>query len=105
MIELNQDTINLIQLILSFIIGLVLKDLCVSFVSGLLFYLNAQFKEGDEVFVDGERALIVKIGFRQTVFGVDNGRGYTWRYVQNDRIKFLKLEKVVRKPIHKHKDE
>ena len=44
--------------------------------------------------------MIVKIGARQTVFGVYSDRGYTWRYVPNERIPFLKLEKVIKKDLH-----
>jgi hypothetical protein len=34
------------------------------------------------------------------VFGVYSDRGYTWRYVPNERIPFLKLEKVINKDLH-----
>jgi hypothetical protein len=34
------------------------------------------------------------------VFGVYGDRGYTWRYVPNERIQFLKLEKVINKDLH-----
>lgn len=50
---------------------------------------------GDEVYID--KAIIVKVGFRQTIFQIEDERGITWRYVWNDRIKFLRIEKVVRK--------
>ena len=58
------------------------------------------FREGDKVILDGERALIVKIGVTETVFGVTKNSGefdgdYVWRYVPNERISFLKLEKVI----------
>ena len=62
--------------------------------------MNSQFKEGDKVILDGERALIVKIGLTTTVFGIEKFTGefrgdYVWRYVPNERIDTLKLEKVV----------
>ena len=50
-------------------------------------------------------AMIVKIGARQTVFGVYSERGYTWRYVPNERIPYLKLEKVIKKDLHVDTDE
>jgi hypothetical protein len=64
------------------------------------FKFNPQFREGDKVILDGERALIVKIGMTETVFGVTKSSGefdgdYVWRYVPNERISFLKLEKVI----------
>jgi hypothetical protein len=63
------------------------------------------FNEGDEVLLDGELAMIVKIGARQTVFGVYSDRGYTWRYVPNERIPYLKLEKVIKKDLHVDTEE
>jgi hypothetical protein len=62
--------------------------------------MNNQFQEGDHVLIDGERALIVKIGMTQSVFGVTKSNGefdgdYVWRYVPNERIEFLKLEKII----------
>ena len=54
---------------------------------GLKFRSHPAFNEGDEVLLDGEQAIIVKIGLRETVFGCYGNRGYTWRYVANDLIK------------------
>ena len=67
---------------------------------GSAFSFNKQLKEGDHVLLDGERALIVKIGLTQTVFGITKSNGefdgdYVWRYVPNVRIDFLKLEKII----------
>ena len=50
--------------------GLALKDYSVSFIKGLKFKLNSQFNEGDKVLLDGEQAMIIKIGMGTTVFGV-----------------------------------
>ena len=83
------------------IISLWLKDTAGKVVKGLSFKFNGQFKEGDEVVLDGERALIVKIGMTQTVFGIyrstknGNGINHYWRYVPNERIPYLHLEKIV----------
>jgi len=44
--------------------------------------------------------LIVKVGLSETVFGVYSDKGYTWRYVPNERIPMLKLEKVINKDLH-----
>ena len=58
------------------------------------------FKEGDKVILDGQVAMIIKIGFTQTVFGVYSDDGYTWRYIPNQKIDSIKLEKVVDQDLH-----
>tara|TARA_B100001013_G_C24582549_1_gene431232 strand:+ start:278 stop:703 length:426 start_codon:yes stop_codon:yes gene_type:complete len=82
------------------VIAFIIKDLATKWSKGIAFSFNKQFQEGDHVLIDGERALIVKIGFTQTVFGVTKSGGdldgdYVWRYVPNERIDFLKLEKII----------
>ena len=77
-----------------------IKDFAVKMAQGISFKLNGAFSEGDKVILDGEKALIVKIGVTQTVFGITKEGGewdgdYVWRYVPNERIPFLRLEKVV----------
>jgi adenylosuccinate synthase len=86
--------------ILSVLGGLALKDYSVSFIKGLKFKLNSQFNEGDKVLLDGEQAMIIKIGMGTTVFGVYGRDGYTWRYISNTKIESLKLEKIVDKDLH-----
>ena len=76
------------------------KDFAHNLMSGLKFKMNPAFNEGDHIILDDTDAIIVKIGINQTVFGVYSDRGYTWRYIQNDRIKFHKLEKVINKNLH-----
>ena len=44
--------------------------------------------------------VIIKIGFTQTVFGVYSDDGYTWRYIPNQKIDSIKLEKVVDQDLH-----
>ena len=89
-----------IAVLISIMIAIWFKDWATKLAKGIAFKLNPQFKEGDKVILDGERALIVKIGMTETVFGITKTGGewdgdYIWRYVPNDRIPFLKLEKVV----------
>ena len=91
------ETINLLQLMGSMILGFWIKDLAVNFVSGFSFWLNKAFNAGDEVYLDKQKAIIIKIGFRQTIFQMEDDRGTTWRYVANSRINVLKLEKLIRK--------
>ena len=104
-IELSQFYVEFIGFILTLIIALALKDWAASFVKGMKFKMNKAFTEGDKVILDGCPALIVKIGMSETVFGVYNKEGYTWRYVPNERIAFLKLEKIVDADLHRDSDE
>jgi hypothetical protein len=53
------------------------------------------FEPGDVVYLDGERATIISIGYRETIFEVDNGRGKVWRYIYNTRIPTHRLEKLI----------
>ena len=76
------------------------KDFATNFMQGLKFRFNPAWNEGDEVLLDGESAIIVKIGLRETVFGTYGSNGYTWRYVANERIQYLKLEKIINKDLH-----
>jgi hypothetical protein len=58
--------------------------------------MNRAFGEGDRVKIDDSDAIIVKIGLRQTVFSIIKEDGdYVWRYVPNEMISMLKLEKVI----------
>ena len=85
--------------LLALVITLMFKDYATGIAKGMAFKLNKDFQEGDKVILDGERALIVKIGNSTTVFGIHKSNGdfegdYCWRYVPNERISSLKLEKV-----------
>ena len=84
-----------ISVLISLLVAIWMKDYATSLAKGLKFKMNPAFNEGDEVLLDGELSMIVKIGTRETVFGVYSERGYTWRYVPNEMISSLKLEKVI----------
>ena len=94
-----------IAVLVSAIIAFMLKDFVTNFAKGMAFQMNRAFNEGDKVILDGSDAIIVKVGMKQTVFGVFSAKGYTWRYVPNERIPFLKLEKVVDPELHKDSEE
>lgn len=94
-----------IAVLISAIIAFMLKDFVTNFAKGMAFQMNRAFNEGDKVILDGSDAIIVKVGMKQTVFGVFSDKGYTWRYVPNERIPFLKLEKVVDSELHKDSEE
>ena len=104
-IELSAYYVEFIGFLLTLIVGLSIRDAATSFVKGAKFRFNPAFKEGDKVILDGDPALIVKIGLSETVFGVYGEEGYTWRYVPNTRIEFLKLEKIVDPDLHRDTDQ
>ena len=98
--DLTELILPWVAVLMSAIIAFMLKDFVSSFSKGIKFKFNPQFREGDKVILDSERALIVKIGLTETVFGVTKTSGefdgdYVWRYVPNERISFLKLEKLI----------
>jgi len=105
--ELTELIMPYIGMVIIVVMGFMFKDFVTKLSKGIAFQMNKQFQEGDHVLLDGERALIVKIGMTQTVFGVTKIGGeldgdYIWRYVPNERIEFLKLEKIIfdRTPIN-----
>ena len=104
-IELSEYYVEFIGFLVTLIVGLSIRDAATSFVKGAKFRFNPAFKEGDKVILDGNPALIVKIGLSETVFGVYGEEGYTWRYVPNTRIEFLKLEKIVDPDLHRDTDQ
>ena len=94
--DLTQLIMPLIGVLVSGIIALSIKDYITKFAKGLAFAMNKSFNEGDHVILDKETAIIVKVGATQTVFGITKPDGnYVWRYVPNERIDFLVLEKII----------
>jgi small-conductance mechanosensitive channel len=83
---------------LSLGLGFFIKDLITNFITGIKFKFDASFNEGDRCIVDGDRAILVKVGIYESVFSIKNGRGHVWRFVPNERIKFLKIEKIIEEP-------
>ena len=99
-IEITEFLLPYIGMVMIVIIGFMIKDFATKFSKGLAFSMNKQFQEGDHVLIDGEKALIVKIGITQTVFGVTKAGGeydgdYVWLYVPNEKITNLKIEKII----------
>lgn len=103
--DLTSMILPWIAVLISLVVAIWFKDFATGLAKGLKFKFDPAFNEGDEVLLDGELAMIVKIGARQTVFGVYSQRGYTWRYVPNERIPYLKLEKVIKKDLHIDSEE
>ena len=94
-IQLSEYYVELVGFLLTLLVGLAIKDWATSFVKGALFRFNSPLKEGDKVILDGQQAMIIKVGMTQTVFGVYSDDGYTWRYVPNERIAMMKLAKKI----------
>jgi hypothetical protein len=84
-----------LALLLSGIIALWVKELVGDFVASLRWRMKPGFEPGDVVFLDGERATIISIGFRETIFEIDNGRGKVWRYIYNTRMPTHRLEQII----------
>ena len=99
-IELSDFYIEFIGYALSILVMLWIKDAIGSFLEGMKFRNNKHFKEGDKVLLEGQQAMIITIGWRQSVFGVYGKDGYTWRFIPNKRIESLKLEKIVDPDLH-----
>ncbi len=103
--KLTELLVPWITILISIIIALWLKDFAQNFMIGLKFRMNGAFNEGDKVLLDGKDAIVVKIGLRDTVFGVYSDKGYTWRYVPNVKIPNLKLEKIINPELHLDTEE
>jgi hypothetical protein len=94
--NLTSDMMPIVKVLLAGIVAIWIKDFITSASKGIAFYMNRAFGEGDRVKIDDADAIIVKIGLRQTVFSIIKDDGdYVWRYVPNEMISMLKLEKVI----------
>ena len=98
--EISDFYIEFIAYAFSILVIMWIKDAITAFMEGMKFRTNKHFKEGDKVLLEGQQAMIINIGWRQSVFGVYSKDGYTWRFIPNKRIEFLKLEKIVDPDLH-----
>ena len=95
--EIAQFFTPYLGMLIGLIISLMIKDYATSFIKGVAFRLNPLFTVGDSVIVDGEPAIIVKVGLRDTIFSIEKSGGQTtWLSIPNERIAYLKIEKVIR---------
>ena len=99
-IEFSELILPYIGIMISIVFFLWFKDFAIGISKGLKFKIDPHFQEGDEVWLEDESAVILKIGMTQTIFGIVNGRGYIWRFIDNERIFEMKLEKMVSDKIH-----
>lgn len=98
--ELSDFYVEFIEIAISILVIMWVKDTIGSFMEGMKFRTNKHFKEGDKVLLEGQQAMIISIGWRQSVFGVYGEAGYTWRFIPNKKIESLKLEKIVDPDLH-----
>ena len=103
-LELTHLILPWISILISIVFVFWFKDFATSLAKGLKFKQNPLFNEGDKVLLEGQDAIIVKIGLRSTVFGLYTDRGYTWRVIANERLEYLKLEKVIDTNVHMDSD-
>lgn len=86
---------HLIWVGLSLVVWMLIKDFLAKLAAGITFYASPNWSVGDECMIDGKRAIISSIGLRTTVFQVRQNGEVRWRFVPNDKITELTLEKVV----------
>jgi len=98
-LELGVLLMPWLTLVASLIVAALLKDWITSFAKGIKFKLMPDFNPGDSVILDGEEAVIVSIGITTTVFSKIGSDGMKWRYVPNERIPYLKLERIVQENV------
>ena len=98
--ELTTLLLPWISILISIVFVFWFKDFATSLAKGLKFKQNPLFNEGDKVLLEGQDAIIVKIGLRSTVFGLYTERGYTWRVIANERLEYVKLERIIDTNVH-----
>ena len=95
-IKITEFLMPWITILISLIIALMLKEVSSSIAKGLKFKMSKIFVPGDVVLLEGNEAIIIKVGLTTTVFESIRDEGLIWRYVPNEKIQSLKLEKVIR---------
>jgi len=83
-------------ILISVIAAIWFKDAATRLAKGITFSMRKAFNAGDIVYIDGEEAIIISIGWRETIFEINRDSGRCWRYIPNTRIEYLKLEKLIK---------
>ena len=104
-LEFSELILPYLGIMISIVFFLWFKDYATGIAKGLKFKIDPHFQEGDEVWLEDEPAVILKIGMTQTIFGIINGRGYIWRFVDNESIFEMKLEKMITDKVHYYTKE
>ena len=103
-IEFTELIVPWVAVMISIVFFLWFKDYATGIAKGLKFKLDPHFQEGDEVWLENEPAVILKIGTSTTIFGIVYGRGNVWRFIDNEIIFEMKLEKIISDKIHYDSD-
>ena len=94
-LQLSKILTPIIALGITGLLVLWFKELVADLIASIRWKMKPGFEPGDTVYLDSEQATIISIGYRETIFQVDNGRGKVWRYIDNKRMPFHKLEKII----------
>ena len=97
-LEISNLLAPIIALGLTALVVLWAKELVGDLIASIRWKMKPGFEPGDVVYLDGEKATIISIGYRETIFQVSNGRGKVWCYIDNKRIPVHKLEKIIEHP-------
>lgn len=89
--QLNLEVSFLITGWISIIAGLLIKDILGNLMYGLMFYFDKNFNEGDVIYLNGSKYIIVKNGIVNSVFL--NDKEQRWTYIRNNRLQYLQIEK------------
>ena len=76
-LQLSNFLTPIIALGITGLVVLWFKELVGDLVASIRWKMKPGFEPGDTVYLDGERATIISIGYRETIFQVDNGRNKT----------------------------
>lgn len=104
-LEFSELILPYLAVMISIVFFLWFKDFATGLAKGLKFKIDPHFQEGDQVWLEDEPAVILKIGMTQTIFGIINGRGYIWRFIDNENIFEMKMEKMITDKVHYDTDE
>lgn len=99
-ISMTDMLVPWITILISIAAAFWFKEFAQNLVAGLSFKWNGNFREGDQVILDGHDAMVIKIGMMETVFGRYTENGYTWQYVPNEKLEYHNLEKIVHRDLH-----
>ena len=94
--QITNNVLPLAGLLIAGILGMSLKQLIGDIVASIRWKFKPNFEPGDKVYVDNEPAIIISIGYRETIFEIQKENERVWRHVENKRIPWLKLERQIK---------